>query len=309
MILNLLFRPTTIVILIHFGIFCYCSCYFCYLVLLGAQYCLRCCLRVEITRIDCCCKLAGKKIQLLCPAKVTQFFNKYFIRKIVNFLKNRSRPFIDTDYGPLDRELREDEDLLNSEKKPVSPRVYLPLGVYVVNTFITALLMSVDSFLIKEQRWNYVKYGCSCNNTEQIETYFEDAMKYSLGIYLNEAIMTFGGVALVYYLSLSGLAVIFQYFYRYSRVLRLFRLMAVPLFFGIVYFNYSFHDRIVREDITLPLMLSSLFFACSVPWEEIYTQQYMTSQRQGKAVTEGATGSDIVVDLSGNSSHGNVSMT
>ena len=35
-------------------------------------------------------------------------------------MKNCSRPFTDVDYGLLDRELKEDEDLLNCEKKKVS---------------------------------------------------------------------------------------------------------------------------------------------------------------------------------------------
>ena len=36
-----------------------------------------------------------------------------------NFLKNMSRHLFHSQSGPLDRELREDEDLLDSEDKPV----------------------------------------------------------------------------------------------------------------------------------------------------------------------------------------------
>ena len=98
---------------------------------------LRCCFKRRLAPCSYCWYILRIKL----PSNIKNFLKKFFMDKILNFLKNRSRPFVDSDCGPLDRELKEDEDLLNSEKRKVSASVYVPLGLYVVNAImITSII-------------------------------------------------------------------------------------------------------------------------------------------------------------------------
>ena len=214
----------------------------------------------------------------------------YFIDKILNFLKNRSRPLLDTDYGPLDRELKEGEDLLNSEKRKVSASVYVPLGLYVMNAITITLILSLRSFIVNTN--SVPKMFTSCNDVNETNciNYTYSSIELSIHYNVDSALMTFGGVALAYYLSLRALSLLFQYCYCITRVLRHFLIIldviAMPTIFPyILYSNFENSDITIYYSnlITIELILHGLFSALMIPWEKVYTVQYMmNSQRNSR---------------------------
>ena len=226
------------------------------------------------------------------PSKIKKFLKKYFIDKILNFLKNRSRPFVDTDYGLLDRELKEDEDLLNSEKRKVSASVYVPLGLYVVNAVMITFILSLRSFIVNPN--SVPKMYTSCNDVNETNciNYTYSSIELFPHYNVDGALMTFGGVALAYYLSLRALSLLFQYCYRITRVLRHFliildglAMVIATIFLNIYYSNFENSDitMFYTNVITIKLILYGLFSALMIPWEKVYTVQHMmNSQRNSR---------------------------
>ena len=225
------------------------------------------------------------------PSKIKKFLKKYFIDKILNFLKNCSRPFVDTDYGPLDRELKEDEDLLNSEKRKVSASVYVPLGLYVVNAVMITFILSLRSFIVNTN--SVPKMFTSCNDVNETNciNYNNSSIELSTHYNVDSGLMTFGSVALAYYLSLRALSLLFQYCYRITRVLRHFLIILgataiaiATIFLTIYYSNFEKSVTIFYADrITIQLILYGLFSALMIPWEKVYTVQHMmNSQRNSR---------------------------
>ena len=176
----------------------------------------------------CCCSLVRPK----CPSKICRCV-RYCWGKISNQLKNLSRMLIDTQSGPLDRELREDEALLNSEGNPVSPQVYVPLGIYVASVLLLAFSLSIRNFIIEERDctneecFRYCKddYDCFINSSHPMDKCGEESemisgVCYRLVLIFNNGIMTFSNLLVMYYISLKGVSAIFQVFYRHTKVVK-----------------------------------------------------------------------------------------
>ena len=242
-----------------------------------------CCIDIRLAPCSCC----GNLLRIVCPSKIKKFFKKYFVNKILNFLKNRSRSFIDVDCGPLDRELKEDEDLLNSEKRRVSASVYVPLGLYIMNALMIAFIRSLRSFLVKVDLVEKTHLRCLDDNeticSNETYLYFNYHSPYDI----DSALMTFGSVTLAYYLSLRALSLLFQYCYRFARILRHFLILSCITAAGavLVYFRTLFVVRftLAEESTSTPfLVLIGVFSALIIPWEKVYTMQYMKGQRNGR---------------------------
>ena len=250
-----------------------------HLVTFGLRCCLKCCIDIRLAPCSCCWNI----LTFICPRKIKKFFKKYFVNKILNFLKNRSRPLIDIDYGPLDRELKEDEDLLNSDKRKVSAPVYVPLGLYIMNIFVIAFVMSLRSFLIKEDLVEKIHLRCfDINDTTCFNGTYLYPKYYSPSYDINSALMTFGSVTVAYYLSLRAISLLFQYCYRFAKILR-----HCLIFLGVaasVTFYFGFISHLQRDDNITPfLVLVGFLSALIIPWEKVYTMQYMKGgQRNGQ---------------------------
>ena len=250
-------------------------------------FALRFCLKCRLAPCSYCWNILRIKF----PIKIKKFLKKYFIDKILNFLKNRSRPFVDTDYGPLDRELKEDEDLLNSEKRKVSASVYVPLGLYVVIAVMITFIMSLRSFIVNPKSVPKMFTLCYDVNETNCINYTYSSIELSPHYNVDSALMTFGGVTVAYYLSLRVLSLLFQYCYRITRVLRHFLIILdstaisiETIFLSIHYSNFVKSVTIFPpNDMTVELILYGLFSALMIPWEEVYTVQHMmNSQRNSR---------------------------
>ena len=248
-----------------------------HLVTFGLRCCLKCCIDIRLAPCSCCWNI----LIFVCPRKIKKFFKKYFINKILNFLKNRSRPLIDIDYGPLDRELKEDEDLLNSDKRKVSAPVYVPLGLYIMNVFVIAFVMSLRSFLVKADLVEKTRLRCLDDNVCFNETHLH--LDYYSPYDINSALMTFGSVTVAYYLTLTAISLLFQYCYRVAKILRH---CLILLGIAVSFFTYYFGIIIFleRDDIITSFLVSIGFLsALIIPWEKVYTMQYMKGgQRNGQ---------------------------
>jgi len=258
-----------------------------YAVVFSLRYCLKSfCLDIHLEPCSCCWNLLGTALRSACPSKVKIVFKKCFVNKITNFLKNRSRPFIDTDYGLLDRELKDDEDLLNSEKRKVSASVYM-------SVLTIALLLSLRSFLVRVHMVNRNYPLCFDVNKTICFNYSFIYYEYSIPYNVDGALMTFGSVTVAYYFSLKALSLIFQYCYRFARVIRHF-LLLLGMAAGIVYLsfrmNYYFslyffgRTLVTNESTILPSLLIFFGFlsALIIPWEKVYTIQYMKGPNKGR---------------------------
>ena len=247
----------------------------------------------------CCCNLVRAK----CPSK-----NCRSVRYISNQLKNFSRMIIDTQSGqsgPLDRELREDEALLNSEGNPVSPQVYVPLGIYVASVLLLAFSLSIRNFIIEERdctndecfRYCKKNYDCFINYSHPMDICGEESEMISgvcfrLLISFNNGMMTFSNLIVMYYISLKAVSAIFQVCYRHTKVVKCLMLLINSISSISYYFYLSFRGpgyisswfpfHLSRDDHDIfSFYYLGLLWAFFLPWEKIYTPQFKTSDGGG----------------------------
>ncbi len=225
-----------------------------------------------------CCQRLISHCSRVCPAKVSGLFKRYLQQKLLNFLKNRSRPLMDAEYGPLDRELREDEDLLNSDHDSVSPDIFVPLGTYVVLVSLLAIILAVKSFLLRRERICHENFDCfsltgmqrNCHNTSDSDPF----ICYFWDFNVIQGINTFGGLTVTYYVSLKMFSFIFQFCYRYIKILR-HSLLIVSSTLGALLVGFLNDSTNAYDGLTLFSVLVGFFLPCCLPWENLYPPQYM----------------------------------
>ena len=72
---------------------------------------------------------------------------EYLMKLYNNFLKNRCKDFFNSPSGPLDRELKVNEDLKTIDGKIIPKLVYLPMGNYLLIAPCVAVIWVLDTIL------------------------------------------------------------------------------------------------------------------------------------------------------------------
>ena len=147
------------------------------------------------------------------------------------------------------------------------------------------LILSLRSFIVNTNSVPETYTLCNnVNETNCIDNTYS-SMGFSTHYNVGSALMTFGSVAVAYYLLLRALSLLFQYCYCITRVVRHFLIILdviamQPLFISV----FPNSDTIVFHTniITIQLILHCLFSALMIPWEKVYTFQHMNSRRTSR---------------------------
>ena len=212
-----------------------------------------------------------------------------------NFLKNMSRHLFHSQSGPLDRQLREDEDLLDSEGKPVHSRVYGPLGLYVIVTPIFSFLWAWRTLFLFETSTCSDDLDCFALNQNQHSYRIGERVNCStwdspdpiiclqLVLNLEQGLISIGGIAFVYYLLLITLSTILKKLYCCSTMLT-WLIMPFPLLvevsnFLILYYGVIQSNNVTSELLTYSCFGYSIWLIAWTPWECLYTKEYIKGNK------------------------------
>ena len=213
-----------------------------------------------------------------------------------NFLKNMSRHLFHSQNGPLDRELREDEDLLDSEGKPVDCCVYSPLGLYMIVTPIFSFLWAwrtlflfetstcsdnLDCFLKQQSSRIGERVNCSTWDSS------DPIICLQLVLNLEQGLVSIGSIAFVYYLLLVALSTILKKLYCCTMMLRClilpFPLLVEASNFLILYYGVIHSNNLLSELLTYSCFGCSIWLIAWTRWERLYTKKYIKGNKEEEA--------------------------
>lgn len=214
-----------------------------------------------------------------------------------NFLKNMSRHLFHSQSGSLDRQLREDEDLLDSEGEPVHCGVYIPLGLYMIATPIFSFLWAWRTLFLFETSTCSDNLDCFVLNRhsfrigERVNCSTWDSSDpiicLQLVLNLEQGLVSIGGISFVYYLLLITLSTILKKLYCCTKTLT-WLIVPFPLLvevsnYLILYYGVIQSNNVASELLTYSSFGYSIGIIAWTPWERLYTKKYIKGNKEEEA--------------------------